>query len=188
VDVLLGCGEIGAAAEAGAELATTASSRDIPFLQATAAFASGRIRLAEGDLEAALPELRRAVASWLELDVPYDAARARVDLARVLRGLGDGDGADLELQAAARCFERLGAVTDLARVRALVDPTTASPLTEREVEVLRHVANGETNREIAVAMDISEHTVARHLQNTFAKLGVSTRAAATAHGYEHGLL
>lgn len=188
VDVLLCCGDVEGAETAAAELSALAAERDIPFVRASASFAAGRVRLTRGDHPAALHDLRQAVAVWLDLDVPYDAARARVELARVLRSLGDVDGAELELEAAARCFERLGAVTDLSRVQAFAGGASASPLTGREVEVLRHVANGETNRDIATAMGISEHTVARHVQNTFAKLGVSTRAAATAYGYEHHLL
>jgi DNA-binding NarL/FixJ family response regulator len=70
-----------------------------------------------------------------------------------------------------------------------VSPATALPrgLTAREAEVLRLVAAGRSNREIAAELVISEHTVARHLQNMFAKLDVSSRAAATAFAFEHGL-
>ena len=60
-------------------------------------------------------------------------------------------------------------------------------LTAREAEVLRLVADGRTNRDIAVELVISEHTVARHLQNIFAKIDVSSRSAATAFAFEHGL-
>ena len=74
--------------------------------------------------------------------------------------------------------------TDLARV---VQPTATTPLTERECDVIRLVAAGRTNRDIARELVISEHTVARHLQNMFVKLGVTSRAAATAFAYEHGL-
>jgi DNA-binding NarL/FixJ family response regulator len=61
-------------------------------------------------------------------------------------------------------------------------------LTAREVEVLRLVAAGKTNRTIAADLVLSEKTVARHLSNIFTKLGLSTRAAATAYAYEHDLV
>lgn len=61
-------------------------------------------------------------------------------------------------------------------------------LTAREAEVLRLVAEGGTNKDIARTLVISEHTVARHLNNIFAKLGVGSRASATAYAYAHGLV
>jgi DNA-binding NarL/FixJ family response regulator len=106
-----------------------------------------------------------------------------------LRALGNEEGATLELQGALSAFERLGAAPDADRVRAMLAPAAALPrgLTAREAEVLRLVASGKSNREIAAALVISEHTVARHLQNMFAKLEVSSRSAATAFAFEHGL-
>ena len=104
--------------------------------------------------------------------------------------LGDVESAELELDAARATFERLGAQPDLDRIAALggQPPGDASGLTGRECEVLRLVAAGSTNREIGAALHISEHTVARHLQNTYVKLGVNSRAAATAYAYEHHLV
>jgi DNA-binding NarL/FixJ family response regulator len=120
--------------------------------------------------------------------MPYDAARARVQIALSCRALGDGDAADMELDAAGATFDRVGARLDLARVAELARPAGRTPLTARECEVLRLVATGGTNREIAAALVISEHTVARHVQNILAKLDVPSRAAATAYAYEHGLV
>ena len=122
--------------------------------------------------------------------MPYEAARARVTLADARRALGDDDSAELERQAARATFERLGAAPDLQRLAGLDDAATAptGDLTDREVEVLRLVATGRTNREIAESLVISTHTVARHLQNIFLKLGLSSRAAATAYAYEHHLI
>jgi DNA-binding NarL/FixJ family response regulator len=97
----------------------------------------------------------------------------------------------MELDAARWVFQQLDAMPDLARVEALSHKTAAqqaSGLTAREVQVLRLVAAGKTNREIATALVISDHTVRRHLQNIFAKLGVSTRAAATAFAFQHDLI
>jgi DNA-binding NarL/FixJ family response regulator len=109
--------------------------------------------------------------------------------AEACRALGDLDGAALELGAARRGFERLGAVLDLARIGILEPGPSgrAEGLTGREVEVLRWLASGKTNRAIGQALGISEKTVARHVANIFTKLGLSSRAAATAYAYEAGL-
>ena len=112
--------------------------------------------------------------------------------------LGDPTSADLEFGSAREIFVELGARPDLRQLEQLLAdwsagrdrprPSVAPSLSVREREVLAHVAAGETNRTIAAALVISEHTVGRHLENIFAKLGVTTRAAATAYAYEHGLL
>ena len=97
----------------------------------------------------------------------------------------------MEIAVARKAFDELGAVSDMARLDALVRPTpttaTASGLTGRELEVLELVAAGKTNRQIATDLVISEKTVARHISNIFTKLGVSSRAAATAYAFRHGL-
>jgi ATP/maltotriose-dependent transcriptional regulator MalT len=191
VEILLAAGEIEAARRAGDELAASADAVAAPLLRAVADYATGSVLLAEGALPAALASLRRACTGWRELEMPYEVARARVQIALACRALGDHDGAALELDAARVTFERLGARPDLARVAELAGspgPPRPAPLTDRECEVLRLVASGRTNREIASALVISEHTVARHLQNMFVKLGLSSRAAATAYAYEHGLV
>jgi DNA-binding NarL/FixJ family response regulator len=90
-----------------------------------------------------------------------------------------------------KTFEQLGAVSDATRAAALVEPAPCDErfgLTAREREVLRLVAAGKSNREIATELVVSEHTVARHLQNMFRKLGVSSRTAATAVAFEHELV
>ena len=119
--------------------------------------------------------------------MPYDAARARVDIARVCRAVGDDEGSELELQAARATFEQLGAEPDLTSLDSH-RRTKQSLLTDRELEVLRLVAAGRSNREIAAELVISPHTVSRHVQNIFLKLGLSSRAAATAYAYEHHLV
>jgi DNA-binding NarL/FixJ family response regulator len=151
------------------------------------------VLLAEGEPTAALAELRRAAASWHELDLPYEGARAGVQRSLACRALGDGDTADLELEAALATFERLGARPDHDRALRIAGRSGGpgrygSVLTERECEVLREVATGKTNRQAAAALHISEHTVARHLQNIFTKLDVGSRAAATSYAHEHGLV
>jgi DNA-binding NarL/FixJ family response regulator len=123
--------------------------------------------------------------------MPYDVARARVAISLACRALGDRDAAEVELDSARLVFERLAARPDadrLATLAATGPAARADRLTDRECDVLRLVAAGKTNREIADALVISQHTVARHLQNTFVKLGVSSRAAATAYAYEHGIV
>ncbi|WP_128434852.1 LuxR family transcriptional regulator [Streptomyces cyaneus] len=160
------------------------------LLHASAAAASGAVAFAARDLDGALSLLRRALALWLELRVPYEAAQVRMTLAAADRAAGDDEGARMELRAAEQAFGQLGAVPDVRRAAALLaDVRRRQPggLTEREIQVLRLVAAGRTNRAIAGELVISEHTVARHLNNIFAKLDVSSRAAATAYAYEHGL-
>jgi len=184
--------DVDAARAAAGELARLAVERDVPLLQAMAAHAGGLVGLAEGDARRALAGARRAWSLWQELDAPYEAARARVVVATACRALGDEDAARMELEAARQVFERLSAGPDLARVEALtgLDRSRArsSGLTAREVEVLQLVATGRTNRAIATELFLSEKTVARHLSNIFAKLGVSSRAAATAYAYRHDLV
>ena len=137
---------------------------------------AARSSLAEGDARAALAALRRAWAAWQELDAPHEAARARVLIGLACRALGDEDGAAMELDAARWAFDELGAAPDVARIDALVADRApreaAGGLTARELEVLRLVAAGKTNRAIAADLVLSEKTVARHVSNIFAKLGV----------------
>jgi DNA-binding CsgD family transcriptional regulator len=190
VEIMLAAGDVATARTAAEELAQLAAMMDAPFLRALSDEAAGAVELAEGQPQSALPLLRRAGAAWSELDAPYEAARVRVLIGLVCRGLGDGDAAELEWEAARRVFRELGAAPDLARVEALAGEgvPSAGQLTAREVQVLRLVASGKTNRAIAGALGISEKTVARHVSNIFTKLGVSSRAAATAYAYQHDLV
>jgi DNA-binding NarL/FixJ family response regulator len=158
------------------------------MLAALAGQVGGSVELAEGDAQAALVSLRRAWQLWEEVGAPYESARTRVLVAQACAALGDGDAAELELEAARAGFERLGAKPDLARLDQPGGDEDTHGLSPREVEVLRLVAAGRTNREIAAELVVSEHTVARHLQNIFGKLGVSTRTAATAFAFERHLV
>jgi DNA-binding CsgD family transcriptional regulator len=188
-DAALAAGDLDAARSAADELDAIASEAEAPVLAASAATVRGSLLLAEDDVPAAMTSLRRAGALWQELRLPYEGARGRMAYGFALRAAGDEDGARLELRAALAAFERLGAAGDAAQASDLLGGPKALPqgLTAREAEVLRLVASGKTNRDIAVELVISEHTVARHLQNMFAKLGVTSRAAATAFAYEHDL-
>ena len=191
VEIMLAAGDIQAARMAADELASLAGDLDAPLLTAVAAQARGAVRLAEGDARAALPILRQAWTTWQEVDAPYDAARVRVLIGLASRDLGDVEAAEMEFDAARWIFQQLGARPDLTRVEALsraLKPAPAGGLSAREMQVLRLVARGKTNREIASTLFISERTVERHLSNIFNKLDLTSRSAATAYAYEHQLL
>ena len=192
VEIMLAAHDVGAARAAAREMESIAGEFDAPLPRASAAHATGSVLLAEGDARAALGALRQAWTAWQKIEAPYEGARARVLVALACRGLGDEDTAALELDAARWLFERLGAAPDVARVEGLLPrkgaARAAGGLTAREVEVLRLVAAGNTNRKVAATLAISAHTVRRHLQNIFDKIGVSTRAAATAFAFQHGLI
>jgi DNA-binding NarL/FixJ family response regulator len=147
------------------------------------------VHLAGDDPRAALAPLRNAWRGWHALQAPYHAARVRVLLAAACRALGDTDGADMELDAARSVFGTLGATPDLTRLSVSTGTADELPsgLTEREAQVLVLVATGRTNRDIAAELVISEKTVASHLSHIFTKLDLSSRAAATAFAYKHGL-
>ncbi len=194
VEIELAAGDVEAARRAADELTAAEPSAAIPMLRALAARSDAAVRLEEGDAAAALAELRTAWRMLQELDMPYEAARCRVLAARAWRALGDEDSASMDLDAARIVFVELGASPDLLHVDELSqgghglhgEPTI--PLTPREIEVVRLVAAGKTNRMIAGELYLSEKTVDRHLSNVFSKLGISSRAAATAYAYEHALI
>ncbi len=191
IEIMLAAGSLEEARDACRELAQTAASLGTDVLGATAAQAQGALELAEGDASAALECLRRAWQAWQQIDAPYPAARVRMLAGLACRALGDDDGSKLELDAARAIFERLGAAADLARIDSLTGRTSSARtggLSPRELQVLRLVAAGKTNRTIAAELFLSEKTVDRHVSNIFTKLDVPSRAAATAYAYEHQLI
>lgn len=191
VEIMLSVGDSEAAAGGCTALHDLADVYGSPVLDAMAGQARGAVDLARGDAHSALAALRPALHAWMALDAPYEAARVRVLIARACGAHGDVDTAALELDAARAVFEQLGAPPALARAGSLLQPAARGEhhgLTQRELQVLRLVAAGSSNREIAAAFVISEHTVARHVQNIFAKLGVSSRTAAAAFAFEHDLV
>jgi DNA-binding CsgD family transcriptional regulator len=191
VEIMLAANDLAAAREGADELRAIAATLDAPFLRAVSSHAHGATLLAEGDARTALLILREASAAWDDLEAPYEAARTRLLIGDVFKHLDDQDSANLELEAARQAFKRLGAAPDLARMDAAfhgTSPASATGLSARELEVLRALATGKTNRAIADELCISEKTVGRHISNIFNKLGLSSRAAATAYAYEHGLV
>jgi DNA-binding CsgD family transcriptional regulator len=190
VEIMLAAGELERAHAASRELDEIAERQASDVLGAVAAQAWGAVSLGEGDAGTALVSLRGALERWRELPAPYEVARVRVQIGSACRMLGDDDTAAMELDAARESFAELGAASDLASIDALKGPADADlhGLTARETEVLSLAAAGKTNRDIAAELVISEHTVARHLQNIFAKLGVSSRTAASAFAFEHDLV
>ncbi len=190
VEIMLAVGEVGDAESGCRELEEVTERYESDLLTALCAQARGAVSLRAGDARSALVSLREAEAIWQKVGAPYDAARVRVLVAETCRALGDGETAALELDTARDAFAELGAAPDLARLHGRAEPRAGQEfgLTPRQLEVLRLVAAGKSNREIAAALVISEHTVARHVQNIFAALEVSSRTAAGAFAFEHDLV
>jgi DNA-binding CsgD family transcriptional regulator len=191
VEIMLAADNLDAAGEACDELDSLAEGGAGEELNAAAAHARGAVELARGDARAALPPLRTAGETWQRFEAPYETARVRELVGQACRELGDEDSARLELEAARDAFATLGASTDLARLDLLLEVAASADnhgLTGRELEVLRLVTAGKSNREVAEELVISEHTAARHLQNIYAKLGVSSRTAASAFAFKHHLV
>lgn len=184
VEILLAAGEVAEAAAAADELERIAAVPPGRAVHPWVAQARGAVLLAQSEPEAALEWLRSARDAWQELDAPYHVARVRALLGRALERLGDYDTGRLERDAARRAFERLGARTDLR----VLDASAGAGLTPAEIRVLRRVATGRTNRQVAEELVLSEKTVARHVHNILTKCGLTNRAAATAYAYEHDLL
>jgi DNA-binding CsgD family transcriptional regulator/tetratricopeptide (TPR) repeat protein len=195
VEIMLAIDQLEPAEEAAKALDEIAAQLASPLLRAIADYTRGAVLLAKGDARSALGALRQAWTEWEDLEVPYEAARTRFLIGLACKELDDDDSAALELDAARWGFEKLGAAPDLRRLDELAglsrDGTSgghAHGLTPRELQVLRRVAVGATNKVVGGELFISERTVERHLSNIFTKLRVSSRAAATAWAYEHELM
>ncbi|HEU5207631.1 MAG TPA: LuxR C-terminal-related transcriptional regulator [Gaiellaceae bacterium] len=190
VEIMLAAGDFEAASRASLELERLSDRYESAMLIGIVAFARGAVLLAQDDARAALASLRKAADIWQHLEAPYELARTRELVGLACRALGDAETATLELDAARAGFEQLGAQPDVERVLAYVTRADGSShgLTPRELDVLRLVASGRSNKQIAAELVISEHTVARHVQNIFAKLDVSSRTAAASFAFEHQLV
>jgi DNA-binding CsgD family transcriptional regulator len=187
VEILVAVGDLDEAEAGCRELEEIATSFDSEILDAIAAHARGAVDLARGDAATAIVPLRSAFAVWNRFGAPYLATRLRVLIGLACRALGDEDGFAFELDAARTTFAELGAKPDLARLD-LLKGDAQTTLTPRELEVLRLVATGKTNKAIAGDLSLSEKTIDRHVSNIFVKLDVPSRAAATAYAYEHKLV
>lgn len=189
-EIMLATGEREKARAAVHELESIAAEVGTRIPGAMAAQARGALALAEGDTRAAIDRLQHAYRIWHQMGAPYLTARIRVLLARAYQALGDLDGAELERDAAQAVFRELGAAPDLAALSSQRNTTVASAhgLSARELQVLRLVASGKTNKAIATELFLSERTIDRHVSHILAKLEVPSRAAATAFAYENRLL
>ena len=190
VEIALAAGDHDRARSACNELEGIAAHNGSTMLRAQAATARGAVELAADDAGGALLALRRARRLWQELEAPYEEAQARVLISRACRSLLDDETAGLELEAARDVFERLGAKLDLARAETLrgAASSNGAGLTARELQVLRLISEGESNKSIASALVLSKRTVDRHVSNIFRKIRVTSRAAATAYAYRHELI
>jgi DNA-binding NarL/FixJ family response regulator len=185
VEIVLEAGDGDAARTAADELRGVAAELGTSLLRAQAARAMGAVLLASGDAQQALPELRRAFNEFKALGALYEAARTRLLVAEACDALGDHDAAQMELATGRAAVESMRA--------SVTDPNAESAsrpdgLTPRELEVLRLLAQGKTNRVIAQELVVSEKTVASHVSHIFTKLGVGSRSAATAYAYDHDLI
>jgi DNA-binding NarL/FixJ family response regulator len=190
-EIQLAASDVRAAKTAAQELAALATALDTPYLHALSDHTAGEIQLAEGNPKAALAAFDRARRLWRDLEVPYEAARASMRIGLAYRALEDLDTGALELATARRGFKELGAEPDVKQIDGLSSSRHGQPtagLTTREIQVVRLVARGKSNRAIAKELGISEKTVARHMSNIFIKLDLPSRAAATAYAFEHKLV
>jgi ATP/maltotriose-dependent transcriptional regulator MalT len=187
LEITLASGDLDEARRACDELHELAHAFDADMLRALAAQAQGAMAIAEDLPQAAVDPLHFAFRQWERLDAPYESARVRVLIAQACRALGDDEAAALELDAARSVFARLGARPDLARLDAAITPASKGPLTARELQVLRLISAGRTNRKIAEELCLSERTVDRHVTNILNKLDVRSRTAATAYAFNHKL-
>jgi DNA-binding CsgD family transcriptional regulator len=187
VDTALATGQVVTARTAADELGAIAADVDMPVLTAIANQALGSVNLAEGDPRRALTLLRAAQRAWRDLGAPYEEARARILIAVWCRSMGDEDTAHLEQEAARKVFDTLGAAVDLRQLNGLTRAVPSHGLTPRELEVLSLLAAGRTNQDIATELFLAVKTIDRHVSNILTKLGVSSRTAATAFAFKHGL-
>ena len=191
VQICIAADDLDAARASIAELEESAAAFNSPILHAAARSARGRVQLASFDHSGAGLTLRDALDRWQSLDVPYEVATTRTLLGRALRDANDDESA-AHFAAAEALFEQIGARLDARQTRdsrtGADDPALPAGLTEREAQVLQLIAAGQTNREIAAELFLSAKTISRHVSNIFTKIGVSSRAAATAYAFQHDLV
>jgi DNA-binding NarL/FixJ family response regulator len=193
-------GEGDRAQAALAQLRAVAAVVNTEPMWASARFSDGVVAAGVGDHETARRCLEDAVDLFERSGAPFEAALARLDLARSLRALERGVAAEREARAARNALRTLSAAKAVERAEALMRelrsgadahaPASAAlaGLTRREQEVLRLIAEGLSNQKIAAKLDVSQHTVKRHVANILTKLDLPSRAAAAAHAARVGLL
>lgn len=188
-------GELDQAASSLAALREVEQLVGTPPLRASADLAEGMLEAARGDHDRARTLMEDAVDRFLANGAPFEASLARMELATSLAILGRTDRAAREATAALKCLQELGAETVIGRARQILDtcspedgPSPLPEITPREEEVLRLLAEGLTNKQIAGRLVVSEHTVHRHVTSILRKLDVPSRTAAAAYTFRHGLL
>ena len=193
VEIALAAGDLPTAQGATDELEAIAAEYDTKALHAQARWVRAAVALADEDLGTALAAATDARALWQELEMPYETARARMSAAAIHHAAGDDEAAQIELRTAHATFKRLGADLDQAAAAAKLDQESRSSdpvfgLSSRELDVLRLVAEGLTDPEIAQRLFLSPHTVHRHLANIRTKTSQPSRAAAVAQATRAGLI
>lgn len=191
VSVMLASKQTEEAFAATKELCEIANEFDAPYLYGMSAYCQGAVFLGIGNIQLALEHLQKALRLWNALHLPYETARTRELKGLVYRELNDNDNSDVELASAKWIFEQLNAAPDLQRISQLWKKKRdhqVHGLTLRELQVLRLVASGKTNKSVADELFISERTVDRHVSNIFNKLGVSSRVSATAFAFKNELM
>jgi DNA-binding CsgD family transcriptional regulator len=185
------------AEEAMQELRSVAAIVATGPMQAALRCAEGLVA-AMADPAAAKPCFEDAMELWIRGGAPFEAARARIELGRMLSKLNRRAVAIEEVRAAARALRAIGAMRAAARAEALAreleraggpefEVGSSCRLSNREFEVLRLVAQGLTNKQIASHLCRSEHTVHRHVANILTKLDLPSRAAAVSYAARRGL-
>jgi ATP/maltotriose-dependent transcriptional regulator MalT len=188
VHVAIAAGDIDAAEQAYDELERLNLRFATPMMGGATLVTRGRLQLALGDVDEARTTLRAALERWQALEVPYEQATAQTLVGEALRRSGDEAAATESFSAAAQLFEQIGARLEARRALASHRNIHPAGLTDREVEVLRLIASGRSNPEIADELYLSVKTVSRHVSNIFNKIGVTSRSAATAFAFEHELV
>lgn len=191
VKIMLATENVRSAEDAATELTKIANILGAPFLQAIADQSYGDVLLSNAKPGSALKKLYRARALLRNVSASYESARTQVLIGLACRKLGDEPTAEMEFATAREIFQLLGATPDLNKVESLIGNSTSKKvhgLTSRELQVLRLLTTGKTNKNIANELFISERTVDRHVSNILGKLNVPSRSAATAYAYEHDLI
>jgi LuxR family maltose regulon positive regulatory protein len=192
VDLMVRRGDLSEARVALEQLRELAERIGTDIIRAIAAEAAAIVIAAEGDSASARIRLEDAIDLFRKASAPFEEGRARLRLAGVLAAAGCQALAVAEARTAGEIFERLGAAEELRRAGEvggrLMPPARVSALTARETEVLRLVARGMSDKEVAAELRLSEHTIHRHVSNILGKLKLGSRTAAVAAAAKLGLL